>query len=184
MKWTSKHEHSLREVTLPRHLIPGLWCEAKVSETKLEICWEPALRTLFVRDSALALEVPLKYRAVSSQRFQGEQFCEVLLEYIGGKNSYTQLLQSEWAIHVPGQSARKTEAGAGGEQVRSPMVGKVLRVLVEVGQSIERGQELLVIEAMKMENKIFARSAGVIKDIQVTIGGQVSVGQSLIHITA
>jgi biotin carboxyl carrier protein len=181
MKWISKND-SPAQVTLPDQIAPGIWCPAELDGKAFEICWEPAMRTLYVRKSALAPEVPLKYRSVHAQRFPGDIFSSVLLEYVGGAASFARLVQSEVAIQVPGMNGRKASAGAGGETIRSPMVGKVLKVLVKPGQSIDRGQELLVIEAMKMENKIFARSAGTAKEVQITAGAQVTVGQVLLQI--
>ncbi len=183
MKWISKHESPAPEVTLPDQITPGVWSCALVSGKTFEICWEPSMRTVFVRSSAAHPEVPLKYRAANAQRFPGDLFADVLLEYVGGSAGFAQLIHSEVAIMVPGMNARKAGAGAGGETVRSPMVGKVLKVLVEAGQVVERGHELFVIEAMKMENKIFARSAGTVKEVQVVAGAQVGVGQVLTQIS-
>jgi len=183
MKWISKNDSPAAEVTLPDQLTPGIWSPAQVNGKTFEICWEPAMRTLYVRTSALAPEVPLKYRSVHSQRFPGELFSSVLMEYVGGSASFARLVQSEVAIQVPGMNGRKTGGGTVGETIRSPMVGKVLKVLVEAGQTVDRGHELLVIEAMKMENKIFARSAGTVKDVQITAGAQVNVGQVLVQIS-
>lgn len=182
MKWVHKKEHKLRDVTLPNQFTPGLWSPAMVGNIPLEVCWEPALRTLFARESATSPEVPLKYRTASSQRHAGEIFYEVSLEYGGGPSSSIQLLQSEWAIHSPGQNLRPAGTRTAGESIRSPMVGKVLKVLVTPGQTIERGHELVIIEAMKMENKIVARQAGIVKEVQINPGTQVSVGQLLIQI--
>jgi biotin carboxyl carrier protein len=182
MKWSSKTESAGTEVTLPDTITPGVWSPAQVGAESMEICWEPALRTLFVRESAKHPEVPLKYRAVKTQRFPGDLFTEILLEYVGGTDSFARILQGEVGIQVPGLNGRKAGAGAAGEVIRSPMVGKVLKVHVEPGQVIERGHEVLVIEAMKMENKIFARSSGTVKDVQIAAGAQVVVGQVLVQI--
>ena len=182
MKWVSKAKDI--EVSLPDTVSPGIWCPVRVRSEAWEICWEPLLRTVFARKGGTALEVPLKYRALTSKRFPGDMFAEVLLEYTGGPLSQTQSLAAELAVHVPGLEGRTQAAGAQGEAIRSPMVGKVLKVHVAIGQMIERGQELLVIEAMKMENKIFAKSGGRVTELQVQAGHQVSVGQMLIQMRA
>jgi len=182
MKWIGKNESSGSEVSLPDQLTPGVWSPAQVGSQKLEICWEPGMRTLFVRSSSKHPEVPLKYRSVKTQRFPGDLFAEVLIEYVGGSQGFTRIIQGEVGIQVPGMNGRKAGTGVDGEVIRSPMVGKVLKILVEPGQAIERGHEVLVIEAMKMENKIFSRSAGTVKDVQIVAGTQVSVGQVLLQI--
>jgi biotin carboxyl carrier protein len=57
--------------------------------------------------------------------------------------------------------------------LKSPAVGKVLRVNVEAGAQIARGEELMVIESMKVEIPIKAPAAGRIKDLRVKAGDQV-----------
>lgn len=58
----------------------------------------------------------------------------------------------------------------GPQRILAPMPGKVVRVLVAVGDAVEEGQGLLVIEAMKMENELKAARAGTVKEIFVAEG--------------
>jgi len=62
----------------------------------------------------------------------------------------------------PAPAKASTEAVAG-EQVVAPMPGKILRINVNEGDSIKDGDTLLILEAMKMENEIFAKASGKIK---------------------
>lgn len=64
-------------------------------------------------------------------------------------------------------------------QILSPMPGKIIEVLVKQGDSVLDGQELLILEAMKMENPICAPCDGTIKELAVTIDGQVATKQLL-----
>jgi biotin carboxyl carrier protein len=63
--------------------------------------------------------------------------------------------------------------------VSSPLPGKVLAVRAQVGQKVKRGDLLLVIEAMKMENEIFAGEAGTVRKVHVTSGQSVETGDPL-----
>ncbi len=65
----------------------------------------------------------------------------------------------------------------------SPMPGRIIKLMVKPGDKILKGQELLVIEAMKMENKISAPFDGVIEDIFYEIGDQVEANVPLMEIT-
>lgn len=58
-------------------------------------------------------------------------------------------------------------------EVRSPSVGKVLRITVAAGERIERGGELMVIESMKVEIPIKAGASGVVREIRVKPGDQI-----------
>jgi pyruvate carboxylase subunit B len=64
----------------------------------------------------------------------------------------------------------------------APMPGLVLKVEVSEGERVERGQGIIVIEAMKMENELKASSAGHVTDIRVAAGQAVDKGQTLLVI--
>ncbi len=75
------------------------------------------------------------------------------------------------------------KAGAAGEgTVTSPMPGRVLKVLVAVGDEVEAGAPLVVVEAMKMENELCAARSGVVRKIHVTPGQNVESGARLVEI--
>jgi propionyl-CoA carboxylase alpha chain len=61
----------------------------------------------------------------------------------------------------------------------APMPGKVVRVAVQVGEAVTRGQVLLVLEAMKMEQSTVSPAGGVVKEVLVREGEQVTAGQIL-----
>ena len=57
--------------------------------------------------------------------------------------------------------------------ILAPLAGKVLKLLVEPGSKVEEDDELVVIEALKMENTVYASSAGTVKEIKVKVGDSV-----------
>ena len=69
---------------------------------------------------------------------------------------------------------------AGGEQVKAPMPGNVLDVKVAVGQQVKKGDVLLILEAMKMENEINAPKDGTVAQVTVTKGATVDSGAVLV----
>jgi biotin carboxyl carrier protein len=71
---------------------------------------------------------------------------------------------------------------AGGQRVLAPMPGRVVRLLVSVGESVEAGAGLLVVEAMKMQNEIRAPKSGKIERVLVTDGQAVRSQEALIII--
>jgi propionyl-CoA carboxylase alpha chain len=82
---------------------------------------------------------------------------------------------------TPGRKLAR-DAAAGG--LSSPMPGTVVKVLVAAGDRVEKGQDLLVVEAMKMEYKIAAPAAGIVSAIAVEAGDPCDAGQVLAEIVA
>lgn len=71
---------------------------------------------------------------------------------------------------------------AGAKPVTAPMPGRIVRVLVQAGESVQAQQGLIVIEAMKMQNELKAPKAGNITRIAVEAGATVQAGQVLLVI--
>jgi 3-methylcrotonyl-CoA carboxylase alpha subunit len=76
--------------------------------------------------------------------------------------------------------AHAGEAEAEGGRLTAPMPGKIVAVLVAVGESVEKGAPLLIMEAMKMEHTIAAPTAGVVAELLYAIGDQVGEGAQLL----
>ena len=73
-------------------------------------------------------------------------------------------------------SAKADGGGSGSGEVTVPMQGTVVKVVVEVGQEIEAGDTVLVLEAMKMENNVVAEKSGKVSEIRVAAGDSVGGG--------
>jgi biotin carboxyl carrier protein len=90
-------------------------------------------------------------------------------------------------INRPAQSAvmpvaRPQQAGAAASAVRSPLPGVILNIDCKVGDTIKKGQKLMVLEAMKMENVINSDRDGVVKELKVNKGDSVLEGADLVII--
>ena len=72
--------------------------------------------------------------------------------------------------------------GAAEGIVKAPLVGTVVSIKINPGDSVSQGDVLLIIEAMKMENEIRAPKSGTIKELKVTKGEKVSSGDVLVKI--
>ena len=68
------------------------------------------------------------------------------------------------------------------EDVKAPMPGKILEVLVNVGDQVNEDDELVILEAMKMENPIYAPVGGTVKEIKVKAGDSVDTDQLMMVI--
>jgi biotin carboxyl carrier protein len=98
---------------------------------------------------------------------------------VDGRN-YRIHLADERRMRVGGaQSSMELQ---GRQKVSVPMPGKVTAVLVSEGDAVEKGQGLLIVEAMKMENEVRSPIAGVVKEIKVKAGETVEGGVVLVVI--
>jgi glutaconyl-CoA/methylmalonyl-CoA decarboxylase subunit gamma len=77
--------------------------------------------------------------------------------------------------------ARKGSASSGESVIRSPMPGRIIKVMVQVGDEVLAGTPLLVVEAMKMENELRAKANGRVAEILVAVGATVEANAKLVR---
>ena len=80
------------------------------------------------------------------------------------------------------RAAPVTSASAAGGAVTAPLPGTIVAVSVMSGDRVDMGQELCVLEAMKMNNPIRSTRSGVITEVSISVGQQVQHGQTLMLI--
>ena len=80
-------------------------------------------------------------------------------------------------------AARKSRIGGTDKILKSPMPGRVVKVLVSVGDEVEAGAPLLVIEAMKMENEVRAKTPGKVLGVHVKVGETVEGNARLVTLS-
>jgi len=78
--------------------------------------------------------------------------------------------------------ARPTQSASAPGALRSPLPGTIIDITCKVGDAVKKGQKLLTLEAMKMENSINSDRDGIIKEIKVNKGDSVLEGADLIII--
>ena len=105
---------------------------------------------------------------------------EVTVEEVVGGAAPAPVAAAPAAAPAPAPVA--APAGAG-EQVKSPMPGNILSVNVNVGDTVAEGQVLMILEAMKMENEIYAPCDGTVAQILTTKGATVNTGDALVVIS-
>lgn len=88
----------------------------------------------------------------------------------------------EVAVVDPRTKALKAAAGAGGAVLKTQMPGRIVSVLCEPGQAVTKGQPLVVIEAMKMENELKATQDGTVAKVLVGVGDLVEARTVLVEL--
>ncbi len=95
----------------------------------------------------------------------------------GGKAEYTRAKQEQ-----PAAAVQTAEPEVLKGAVKAPMPGKVQKILVSEGDRVKTGQLVAILEAMKMENEIFAVTDGTVSKIVCKAGSTVSTGDDLLVI--
>ena len=94
--------------------------------------------------------------------------------FAGGRQAFVELIDP----------FAKAEAGPDDSDaaIRAPMNGRLVALAVEDGETVEAGQRLAVVEAMKMEHALVAPHAGVVRDLNASLGDQVEMGERLMRV--
>ncbi|MGA0163794.1 MAG: acetyl-CoA carboxylase biotin carboxyl carrier protein subunit [Bdellovibrionota bacterium] len=89
---------------------------------------------------------------------------------------------SEDQIWIVEPQSQRSSSESSESKIRSPMPGRVLKILAKEGEKVQKAQKLLIIEAMKMENEMISESEGVVKKIHVSVGQSLEPDQLLVEI--
>ena len=102
---------------------------------------------------------------------------------LNGEELYLYTQDGQTRLSIPDSLAHASEGDdVGGGGLTAPMPGKVINIQVNVGDKVEQGQVLVVMEAMKMEHSITASTGGVVEEIFFAVGEQVTEGAELIQL--
>jgi acetyl-CoA/propionyl-CoA carboxylase biotin carboxyl carrier protein len=138
--------------------------------------------TKFVEQAMAETELPPfdqpEVEAEASEA-SGARPSSVVVEIDGRRIPVRVFDESARTAPEPPQARARSLGGGGGDTIQAPMQGTILQVLVEPGQSIEAGQVVVILEAMKMENHIAAPRDGVIGELPVQAGQVVETGQTI-----
>ena len=110
---------------------------------------------------------------------------EVDVEEVGGVQAPAPVQTAAAPAPAPkaaAPAAPKAAPVAGAKQVKAPMPGTIVSVKVNVGDKVESGTLVAVLEAMKMENEIFAGVDGTVAGISVSAGDSVNSGDVIVSV--
>lgn len=104
---------------------------------------------------------------------------EITLEVIDKDDIKAPAKEEPKAQAPAAPAASAAPAPAGSKTVNAPMPGNILKVNVAAGQSVKKGDVLMILEAMKMENEIMAPADAVVSSVSVSAGSTVEAGAVL-----
>jgi len=115
---------------------------------------------------------------------QGDLLVEMVADFVAAKAEVTPKPAPAAPAPVETKAAPAPAPAAGGaaKTVTAPLPGTITKVTVKVGDTVNAGDTVLLMEAMKMENNITAEFGGTVKAILVETGNQVQSGQALVEL--
>ncbi len=160
-----------RRIVLPPELLASLQSNAPSGPLPCTLDGEP-----------VQVDVHLLQPGVLSLLIDGRAYCCILDEGPTGRAVLLEGKRLPYTLDDPRSLRARRGAGAdenGPVPIKSPMPGRVARVLAKVGDAVEAQQGILVLEAMKMQNEMKAPKSGTVVRIHVAEGDTVTAGQVL-----
>ncbi len=149
---------------------------------------EGSLFTLAVDDELYDVDIVKVSALEFSILYQGKSFNIEVIESKEPKHFNVNTLYSKFDVEVVDNESRYRQSRMQSKQVhndntiRSPMPGKVVKVFVKPGETVEAGQPLIVLSAMKMESEFKAGKRGIVSEVLVKEGDTVDNDQLLVVI--
>jgi acetyl/propionyl-CoA carboxylase alpha subunit len=181
MQWFVTIQEKKHLVTSPPRIVADTTFPVEIDGIAKSVRWQPTSQNLFISETNEfgTVDRRIGFRSYVQQYLedQGEFHFECELTGLG-----IHIGNGTLGPFVQGQESRKSKQTTGQANIRSNLTGKVLKIFVEPGTVVTRGDPLLIVEAMKMENRVDAERAGTVKKIGIKLGDKVSVGQLLVVI--
>jgi biotin carboxyl carrier protein len=131
---------------------------------------------IVLNNSTFRLRIDQKIYDISPSKIDNNRFSISLEGYTFETVAMTTLQERASKVIEQTGSAHKLK------EIKAPMPGMILKIKKKVGEQIEAGESIIILEAMKMENDIKSPSSGVIKNIYITESSAVEKGAKLFSI--
>jgi biotin carboxyl carrier protein len=182
MQWRVSINGKDRFISLPDSIPDNVSFDVDVDGRRRQARWQKSTRSLYLLEpGSKSLWSCINLRSMSTSKFPGESDTNVTAEFVPPGAVSTISMDLTVSLHIPGQESRSAAAAKKPKIVRSQITGKVLKVLVKSGDSVASGDTLMIIEAMKMENRVMASTSGVVDQVKINEGDTVAAGAELIR---
>lgn len=182
MDWQVKFGSHTKVISLPDGIPSGTEFEIKVDSKIVTVRWNRDTKNLFVKnDHGLWQSIALRSKEIIKNPDDDETL--VNLEFLPPGSHRTAIVNATVGFHSPdGGEAHAKKSLLKNLLIRSQITGKVIRTHVKAGDAVNAGDTLLIVEAMKMENRVLATTNGLVEAIRVKEGDAVSAGQELVKL--
>lgn len=184
MNWKVTIDGSEKIISLPDSIPHNHPFDAKIGKKSVTLRWNPYQQSLeIIKKAENNLEVSSNkvLRKLSVSKFKEDPSASCQIEYWSSTQGI-QDFKASVEMHVAGGDQRAQAKATSGETIRSQITGKVLKILVKEGDEVNPTDAVLIVEAMKMENRIYPSKPGKVQSIKAKEGTNVSVGDELAKI--
>lgn len=182
MQWRVSINGKDRFISLPDSIPDNVSFDVEIDGRRRQARWQKSTRSLYLLEpGSKSMWSCINLRSISTNKFPGESDINVAAEFVSPGSSSAVAMDTTISLHIPGQESRSAAAAKKPRVVRSQITGKVLKVLVKPGDSVTNGDTLMIIEAMKMENRVMASTNGTVDQVKINEGDTVAAGAELIR---
>ncbi len=179
MNWVVNINEQKVTVKLPKNILSGGEQIATIDGEQYFFRYHDLTGTISVKTPKSSVFENFPIRAKSLLQFSGESQTLITGEYVREAKAHS--LNAYVELSAPGSENRKTSSTSGASKLRSPMTGTVIKLHASEGDTVNEGDLLMVIEAMKMENQIIAPTAGTINKLHIKQGDSVQTGKVMVE---
>ena len=182
MEWEVTIADEKYKIDVPAYLLAQTVISAKVAGKRVRIRWQPLHQVFFIVESDSAsprLERCYRIRSYAIENLVGTERLIVRFQIVG-KDSAS--IEAEISPLSRARAVKRLGQKSIADKQYSPLTGKLTKLYVRSGQTIRKGDQVAIIEAMKMENKIVSELAGVVHKVPVQEQGKVNMGEVIFSI--
>lgn len=181
MQWSVSIGSKVVVVQLPDSIPDNSEFDGMVDGKSVKLRWQRQTRTLFVLNTKSSGGwTPINARSRTVTKFPGDGEVAVNVEFSVVGSNHPLNLEASVTTFLPGSDSKEGGKKKKSAVIRSQITGKVLKVLVKPGDNVSTGDTLMIIEAMKMENRVLSNTNGIIDSVKVKESDTVSSGAELL----
>lgn len=184
MQWNILINGQSQLVKLPDQIPDNTEFIATLGDKPVALKWQRSTRTLFIKENTPSSTSQHVWRAMHTRtfkvsRFPGEPDLQISAEFGTAQSGNIALMDVTAGIYMPGQDEKSSKQSKKPKVIRSQITGKIIKLFVKSGDTVKQGDTLMIIEAMKMENRVLATCSGALDIVKVREGESVSTGAEL-----
>lgn len=176
MEWHVRIKEKPHAVDLPSYLVANTVISATMDGKSVLLRWNPLHQTLFLSEEGSLLERCFRIRNFTKE-YDSQTDEKRIRFHLASKDAaiveaFVFPLSHSRAVRSKAKKKRM-------DKQFSPLTGKVMKLYIKQGDTVRKGDQIAIIEAMKMENKILSEMTGIVKTVSVMEQGKINMGDEI-----